>query len=188
MLKLCVYRFMDTIRRAFNKVFLEPGMKSGMKSCGTNVKIAAGCELKPLSNISLGSHVEIGPRALFWTTKANIVIGNHVIFGPGVTIITGDHPTDIVGRFIMDISDDEKSDEYDKDVIIEDDVWIGANATILKGVHIHTGAVIAAGSVVTKDVDAYSIVGGVPAKKIRDRFSSEQLLEHNSKIKQMERS
>lgn len=178
MLSFYLYKLMDTIRRAFNKIFLEPGMKAGMKSCGSSVKIAAGCELKPLNNISCGSHVEIGPRALFWTTKANIIIGSHVIFGPGVTIITGDHPTDVIGKYIMDISDEEKADGYDKDVIIEDDVWIGANATILKGVHIHTGAVIAAGSVVTKDVEAYSISGGVPAKKIKYRFSDENLREH----------
>lgn len=55
-------------------------------------------------------------------------------------------------------------------LIIDDDVWIGCNVTILKGVHIHTGAIIAAGSVVTKDVEEYCIWGGVPANKIKYRF------------------
>lgn len=58
-------------------------------------------------------------------------------------------------------------------IIIKDDVWIGFGATILSGVHIGQGAVVAAGSVVTKDVPPYAIVGGVPAKVIKYRFSQE---------------
>lgn len=170
-----VYRILDIFRRGFNKLLIEPGMKKGLSSCGKMVKIGAGCELKPLKNISVGNYVEIGPRALFWTTRA---IKNHVIFGPNVTIITGDHPTNIVGKYIMDISDDEKPMECDSDVVIEDDVWIGCNATILKGVHIQTGTIIAAGSVVTTSTDPYGIYGGVPAKKIKERFTPEQLKHH----------
>lgn len=58
-------------------------------------------------------------------------------------------------------------------VIIEDDVWIGCNAVIKQGVHIGKGAVIAAGAVVVKDVSPYTIVGGVPAKVIKQRFTSD---------------
>lgn len=173
-----LYQSIDFTRRAMNKIFIEPGMKKGFKTCGVNTKVGAGCELKPLKNISVGNYVEIGPRALFWTTRANIIIKNHVIFRPNVTIITGDHPTNIVGKYIMDISDDEKPMECDSDVVIEDDVWIGCNATILKGVHIQTGTIIAAGSVVTTSTDPYGIYGGVPAKKIKERFTPEQLKHH----------
>lgn len=166
-----IYKLLDFIRRAFNKIFLQPGIKKGLYSCGKNVKIAASCELKPLFNISLGDRVEIGPKALFWSTRAKIVIGNDVIFGPGVTIITGDHPTNIKGCTINSIKDCDKPIECDQDVIIDDDVWIGCNVTILKGVHIHKGTIIAAGSVVTKDCESNFIYGGVPAKKIKYRFS-----------------
>ena len=55
-----------------------------------------------------------------------------------------------------------------RDIIVDDNVWIGANVTILRGVRIGTHSVIAAGSVVTHSVDAYSVYGGVPARKIRD--------------------
>lgn len=167
---LFIYKVIDFIRRAFNKLFIQPGLLAGMNKCGKNVKIGAGCELKPLCNISVGDRVEIGPRALFWTTRAKIYIGSDVIFGPGVTIITGDHPTNIPGCTINSIKDEDKPSECDQDVIIDDDVWIGCNVTILKGVHIHSGAVIAAGSIVTKDIESYCIYGGVPAKKIKKRF------------------
>lgn len=60
------------------------------------------------------------------------------------------------------------------DIVIDDDVWIGYGATIMSGVHVAQGAVIAAGAVVTKDVPAYAIVGGVPAKVIKNRFPKEK--------------
>ena len=65
----------------------------------------------------------------------------------------------------------EKLPENDQDVVFEGDNWIGANVTILKGVTIGEGAVIAAGSVVNKVVPSYSVVGGVPARVIRMRFT-----------------
>lgn len=65
-----VYRILDIFRRGFNKLLIEPGTKKGFSSCGEMVKIGAGCELKPLNNIVGGNHTEIGPRALFWTTRA----------------------------------------------------------------------------------------------------------------------
>lgn len=68
------------------------------------------------------------------------------------------------------------------DIIIENDVWIGANCIILDGITIGNGAVIATGSVVTKNVEPYSIVGGNPAKLIKYRFSSE-LIERIEKLK-----
>lgn len=166
----CIYRIIDLIRRGLNKIFIQSGMKAGMNRCGQGVKIGARCELKPLSNISFGDRVEIGPRALFWTTRAKISIGNDVIMGPGVTIITGDHPTNIQGCTINSIKDENKPLECDQDVIIDNDVWIGCNVTILKGVHIQSGAIIAAGSVVTKNVKANCIYGGIPAKRIKNRF------------------
>ena len=68
--------------------------------------------------------------------------------------------------------------DQDLPVVIEDDVWTGANVTILKGVTIGRGSVIAAGAVVTKSFPPYSIIGGVPAKLIKMRFTPEQIAEH----------
>ena len=71
------------------------------------------------------------------------------------------------------ITGDPKAEAISKGDITIDDVWIGFRATILSGVHIGQGAVVAAGAVVTKDVPPYAIIGGVPAKIIKYRFSPE---------------
>lgn len=76
-------------------------------------------------------------------------------------MITGDHRTDILDRPMMKLTDEEKTPDNDKDVVIGNDVWMGCGVTILKGVHISNHCVIAAGAVVTKDVEPeYSIWGG----------------------------
>ncbi len=72
--------------------------------------------------------------------------------------------------------------ENDLPVVIDDDVWVGCNVTILKGVHIHTGAIIAAGALVTKDVPEYAIVAGVPAKVIKMRWEPDDLLKHKTML------
>lgn len=92
--------------------------------------------------------------------EAPVTIGNHVFIGPNVSIYTACHPTD----------PDERRDgrEWAKPVTIGNDVWIGGGATILPGVTVGDGAVIAAGAVVTRDVPARTIVGGNPARVIKD--------------------
>lgn len=116
---------------------------------------------------------------------AKIIIGNKVLFGPKVSIINGIHPYYISGQFVYDIKAKNPTD--DEDVVIKDDVWVGANVTILKGVTIGRGAVIAAGSVVTKDVAPYTICGGIPGKKIKNRFKTlEEVRYHEKKLYALE--
>ena len=82
----------------------------------------------------------------------------------------------------MDVSDNEKLPNNDLPVVIEDDVWCGANVTILKGVTIGHGSVVAAGAVVTKSFPPYSIIGGVPAKLIKMRFSKGEASQNDKKL------
>ena len=67
-------------------------------------------------------------------------------------------------------------------VVIEDDIWTGANVTILKGVTIVRGSVVAAGAVVTKSCPPYSIIGGVPAKVLKMRFTQPEIIEHEKRL------
>jgi acetyltransferase-like isoleucine patch superfamily enzyme len=84
----------------------------------------------------------------------------------------------MVGKFIDQVKDEDKLPENDQDIVIEEDVWCGANVTIMKGVTIGRGSIVAAGAVVTKSCSPYSIIGGVPAKFIKKKFTEEQIREH----------
>lgn len=93
----------------------------------------------------------------------------------------GDYNTSDIGKYMYDIN--EKLPENDQPVVIKDDVWIGSGVIILKGVTIGEGSIIAAGALVNKDINPYSIVGGVPAKILKMRFDKSQINEHLSLIK-----
>ena len=150
---------------------------------GCNVVLGKHCELIP-SHIHCGSNISIGHYASFMASIAHIYVGNNVLIGPNVTIRGGDHRIDIIGKHISEVSDNEKLPSNDADVVINDGVWIGCNVTILKGVHIGVGAIVAAGSVVIKDVPAYSIVAGVPAVVKKMRFTNPQIIEHERMLKE----
>lgn len=124
------------------------------------------------STIEIGSDVFIGLRAHF--SGQRIIIGNKVMLGPNVYILGGDHQYSAPGEYMFDLKD---PGEF-APIIIDDDVWIGANVTILKGVRIGTGSIIGAGSVVTRNVDPFSIVVGNPARFLRKRFTADALQCH----------
>lgn len=183
MIKKYIFKFTNALYRGFNKIIIVPGLKSSFAHCGENVNLSYDIDVRGNQNIYVGSNVQIGPHAILWTTRAKIIFKDNVLIGPSLTVITGDHRTDVKGKHIIQVTDDEKLPEHDADVIIEEGVWIGANVTILKGVTIKEGAVIAAGSVVTKNVEPYTICAGVPCKKVKDRFREEELKQHKQLLK-----
>ena len=119
-----------------------------------------------LSNVYIGNNVFIPTGATFLSSEARIIIGNNVMFGPNVMIATGNHRIDVIGKYMIDVK--EKREKDDEDVIIENDVWIGMNAMILKGVHIGEGSVIGAGAIVTKDIPDNAIAYGNPCRVVRE--------------------
>lgn len=163
--------------------------KRSMKHCGKGVYIRPmSSDIKGLYNLSVGDGTSIPKGSTIYCTEAPCVIGKKVLFGPHPTIITGDHRIDLVDKYIADVTVEDKivggENPFDQPVVIEDDVWCGANVTILKGVTIGRGSVVAAGAVVTKSFPPYSIIGGVPAKLLRMRFNSEEIEEHERKLYQ----
>ena len=123
---------------------------------GDKCFIGSNCIINSASMIELGNHVSIGPNAVLYCIYKKIIFGNNVLLGPNVTMVNGDH-------------------NMRK---IEDDVWIGANVTILKGVTVGRGAVIAAGAVVTRSIPPYCVSGGIPAHVLNIRFTIEQVKQH----------
>lgn len=84
--------------------------------------------------------------------------------------------------YVTDITEKNKPIGFDKNVIIEEDVWIGCNVTLLAGVTIGRGSTVAAGAVVSKSMPPYCICGGVPAKFIKFYWTIDQILEHETKL------
>ncbi len=169
---MTIYDFFQLFPRFTHKIFVQPIIKCSLKMCGGGIKIGRGTKFYGIKNLSIGNDVGIGADNLFMCTRASIKIGDHVMTGPRVMMITGGHRYDIPDRLMKSIGNDEKRPEDDQDIVLEGDNWIGANSIILKGVTIGYGSIVAAGAVVTKDVPPYTIVGGVPAKVIKERFSN----------------
>lgn len=126
----------------------------------------------------IGDHTYGLPKVIDFERKRKLVIGKFCSIANDVTIfLDGEHNSSAISTYPFGYFSNFNSPNYEikskGDVIIGNDVWIGFGATILSGVKIGNGAIVAAKAVVTKDVGAYEIVGGVPAKLIRKRFSNE---------------
>lgn len=110
---------------------------------------------------NFGFVVTVNPEAADY----RIIIGDRVSIAPNVTLISESLPNN--SPHLANLDYVKKNLVKDEKIIVEDDAWIGASVTILPGVRVGKGAIIGAGSVVTKDVPAYTVVAGVPAKPIR---------------------
>jgi len=170
-----MFKFLKKIVANLHQLFSKIWVRILMLSYSAQFKeIGESVIFNPISSvfsyktIRLGNHVFIGGKAWF---SGEINIGNYVMFGPSVSILGGDHEYKDLERPMFFVK--ENADRC-APITIEDDVWIGANVTILKGVTIKRGSIVAAGSVVNKDVEAFSIFGGIPAKKIGERFNIEE--------------
>lgn len=126
------------------------------------------------SDLIANEYSYIGPNGLIYP---NVRIGAYTMLANNVSIIGGDHdykkagiPIIFSGRDIV------------KETNIGKDVWIGGFTIIMTGVTIGDGAIVASGSVVTKDIESYTIYGGVPAKKIKNRFNTQQEVDLHKKM------
>ena len=130
---------------------------------GFNCKIFASefSKVKIGTKASINSNVMINARG-----KGKIIIGNNVLIGPNVVLRSNNHSFETSKIPVIDQGMNEG------EILINDDVWIGSNAVVLPNCKIGKGVIIAAGAVVTSDVESYSIVGGVPAKLIKKRDTS----------------
>ena len=160
--------------------------------------------LLPQRNISIGNNTTFGRGTVFWAPN-RISIGNNVYIGKYCTIqadiemgsnIEIANNVGLIGKYDHDFSkvgvsmkDSPWIGNCDYDfkgknlkIVIEDDVWIGFGSVVFTGVHVCRGAIIAAGSIVTKDVPPYAIVAGNPAQIKGYRFTEEQICEHENAL------
>lgn len=147
---------------------------------GKNFHAGRGVVLWAKKSITIGDNFYIGRYSQI---ECDACIGNNVIMGNNVSLVGKyDHNFLQVGTPIR-LASQIRDDDYNwlglnSKIIIEDDVWIGYGAIIMSGTTIGEGSIVAAGSVVTKDIAGYSIVAGNPAKFIKKRFTEDEIVKH----------
>ena len=130
---------------------------------GGNPRIHPTASLRCGENIYLGINSHINHNCCIWASpNSKIILGDNLLMGPGTKIFSSNHGTDLGTPM-------NTQPFIEKDIVIGNDVWLGANCIIVAGVTIGDGSIIAAGSVVTKDIPPYTIAGGIPAKSIKKR-------------------
>ena len=150
------------ITHKINNEFHTPDEIQELFAKLTNTELNETLNVIPPFNTDFGKNIHIGQRVFInsgckMQDQGGIYIGNDVLIGHNACLLTLNHEMDPENR----------ADMHPKPIHIEDKVWLGSNVTVLPGVTIGEGAIVAAGAVVTKDVDSNTIVGGVPAKIIK---------------------
>jgi virginiamycin A acetyltransferase len=152
---------------------ISPDARIHPSTRGTTIRIGAHSQIYDFvviravggdGNVEIGQHCYINPHCTLYS-GSGITLGDYVLVGPHVAIVPANHAFDRRDTVIRH----QGFAPSKGGVVIGDDVWIGANATILDGARIGKGAVIAAGAVVDGEVPPYEIWGGVPARKIKAR-------------------
>lgn len=128
-------------------------------------------------NVFLYENSHIGPHSTILATNAKFILKKFSESAGGLCIVTGNHAR-LKGKYYRTIKNSEKPENLDKDVIVNEDVWIGMNVTLLSGVEIGRGSTIAAGAVVSRSVPPYCIAGGVPAKVLKFYWTVDEIIEH----------
>lgn len=147
---------------------------------GEKVSLTPPLEISKPKNVFLYGDNGLSD-AIILTTNARFIMKPHSGSASGLKVSTGNHAM-ILGRFYRTITEEEKPNGMDRDVVVESDVWISMNVTLLAGVTVGRGATLAAGTVVTKDVVPYSLTGGVPAKFIKFKWTIDEIIEHEKQL------
>lgn len=182
---------MSMIRKIFNTPWLRGGYflyksyfgirKNKFGKIGKTTLLTPPIKIGNPRNVFLGEHTSISSYSFISATNAKFIIKDNCAVAERLTVHTGNHAR-IPGLFVTQITEKNKPSGLDKDVVVENDVWIGCNVTLLSGVHIGRGATIAAGAVVSNDIPPYCIAGGVPAKFIKYYWTIDEILSHEEKL------
>lgn len=169
------------IKRLWQKIYHLYAIRKNVEN-GPNVHIGIGSILWAPRRLSVGNNVYIGK---YCTVECDGIIGDNVMLANHVGLIGRyDHDYSCVGKPIRQtpwIGDhDYTGPGRNLQIVVGDDVWVGFGAVVLTGVTIGRGAIVAAGSVVTKDVEPYAIVAGNPARRVAQRFTENEIRQHES--------
>lgn len=175
-------RLLNGLKAIYRDYFSLDRKKIGF--VGKNVKINLPIVMINPQNIYLYDNTRLAYNSAISAKNAKFIMKKGSGAATGLMVRTGNHMMKI-GRFYHTIGDKEKLASgliLDEDVIVEEDVWIGCNVTLLSGAKIGRGSIVAAGAVVNKKFPPYSVIGGVPARFIKFKWTIEQIVEHESQL------
>ena len=143
--------------------------------CGKNsfIRMPSWINKGGLNNIYLGDNCRVGNDNIIYATGGKFIMKGNTDVSCGLRVITGNHSRRKGLWFLQ-----TEAENVEKDVIIENDCWIGMNVILLPGAHVGRGATIGAGAVVTKDIPPYAIAVGNPAKVKKFNFTPDEIIEH----------
>ena len=175
-----------TILRGLKHLFHDyMDNKNGFGERAEDVVFTPPFTLINKKNIYIKSKVTFGKNLFVSARNAKFIVKSGCAIASGLTVMTGNHAR-VVGKKVGTITESDKPKGFDADIVIEDDVWIGSNVTLLSGVHLGRGCTIAAGAVVTKDIPPYCIAGGIPARVIKYYWDVDTITKHESTIYPLE--
>lgn len=176
--------FKDRLRKVkhaykyFMRVFIS---KKELGYCGQNSILEPPVWIESPQNVYLANCACIRHNCQIINSPAEkVIIKSYSVLAADVKIITNSHRSTVgIPQFILGAM---HINDKSADVIIDEDVWVGAGATILPGVHLGRGCIVAAGAIVSKSVPPYALVAGIPARIIAKIFSIEDVLEHEKQL------
>lgn len=177
-------KIVDTLKKiklAFiwvNKSFL---LRSDFGSCGKNTVIQNPLRIYEPKSVYLAENVKISAgMSILNSPTEKVIIKRYSAIAANCTIVPGSHRSTVtIPQFLLGPS---HINDKTSNIIINEDVWIGTNVTILSGVEIGRGCIVSAGSIVTKSIPPYALVVGTPAKIIKVKFSIDQIIKHESEL------
>lgn len=178
---------LKSLRRLASHIYHIMEEKPNFPNVHPSAKLAADAVVTSPSHLFMGEETSIPSGSVIMNGEGGAFIMKKWSFSSiGLIVACGNHMP-VVGMPLIRVTDAikdqlDKEHKYSKDVVVDEDVWLGARVTLLAGSHVCRGAIVAAGAVVTSCVPAYSIWGGVPAKHIKWKWTVEQVLQHEEKV------
>lgn len=164
--------------RALKFMYIDPLCRKKYGYRASDSMVFVPTHISTIKNVFMYEQSRIQAHAKIITHTGKFIMNKYSGAAPGLTVITGNHtPTVGIPHYLLPVC---RINDKEKDVIVKEDVWIGANVTLLSGVTIGRGALIGACSVVTRDIPPYAVVAGNPARIIKAKFTPEEIIEHES--------
>lgn len=165
---------------AWYKMYIKVQNKYKYGEYGKGAVILSPIDIVNFSNVFIGKYSRIQAHSKIINYSGKFIIKDYSACGAGLTVVTGNHKP-IVG-IPQAIANNLHIGDLEKNVCIDEDVWIGSNVTLLSGAYINRGCFVGSGSLVNREIPPYAIVVGIPAKIIKCRFSIEQIIEHEKAL------